>query len=105
MQKQLVSDQVIPRLIILLFPYSPDFLETADVNWPKCVISKCLVLPSINGFTKAANGPVEVGKDAKYECISNGQVSLWAAFLLLFDLLQKAMNLKPFFAINDKKKG
>ena len=56
--------------------HSPDFLETADVNWPKCVISKCLVLPAINGFQKAANGPVEVGKDAKYECISSGQVTM-----------------------------
>ena len=55
--------------------HSPDFLKTADVSWPKCVISKCLVLPSPAGFTKAANGPVDVGKDAKYECISSGQVT------------------------------
>ena len=29
-------------------------------------------------------------------------VSIWVAFVLLFDLLQKTINFKPFFAINDK---
>ena len=56
-------------------PLGGSFAGDNDITWPLCLVSHCIDLPSINGFSKKTSQPVAVGNAAEYECITSGQVN------------------------------
>ena len=68
-------------------PLGGSFPAQNDITWPLCVVSHCIDLPSINGFSKKTTEPVDVGGHAEYECITSGQVNDMGKLLFSFHLV------------------
>ena len=64
-------------------PQGGAFADEDDITWPLCLVSHCIDLPSINGFSHKDSQPVPVGNAAEYECITTGQVNDMGKIIML----------------------
>ena len=105
--KQLLLDRVLPRLNILLFPYTSILWMDVWRNSKLHQYSKSLW----KDLGRPSNHSTQNGRDQNRNCCLPGLH--WSVHWFtrqrpiglltgIFDLLQKTINFKPFFAINDK---
>lgn len=56
-------------------PLGGVFPESADIQWPECIIENCIEIPALAGFTKVSTDRIAVGQHALYQCDTAGHVS------------------------------